>query len=455
MHSAGEPAAAGTACARRRRGADFPRAARRGNRALRGTLGPRDAGAAGVRPGDDHLRRGPDPVGGAGAVLGTVRRRPCASRAGAAARRADHHRARDTAEHDSSCAARNRGRDRGKPADRRGADDGKLPDPTGRTERAPQPGRGDREERADDGRVELRAAAAQHLAKGSRPGERPFVGPSRGHDLERVGEPDDPRPEADLRAAQPARIAAAVEMLVVLQDDVAVPVEPTGERRREPGADRRMEPQRLPFPFGRLSRLAQQLRRHLELADVVDQRRPAQPVAGGGGQLHLGGDHVGEDPHPLAVPPGHPIVTGQRRHEREDRGRRCDRFCVGDARRQQLQMPQRAGLAGDPPTRGRLAGKQDRELEQRGQRQQPPKLPAGRPGDQAADEHDRGEPSDAGSHRLRRGNQPGDDEGERDAHRHRREQDHAPQQQRDSAARSPARQFVIHQRCVDLRDSRG
>ncbi len=185
----------------------------------------------------------------------------------------------------------------------------------------------------------MRAAALDDLAQRLHPGERALVRTRRCHHLEGVGQPDDPRAKADLVARQTRRIPAAVEMLVMLDDDFGIFAKPGRERRREPRADLRVHAQPAPFRGCRLRGLAKQASRHVELADVVDQGGPAQPVAVGFRQLHLLRDHVGEHAYPIGVPPGHPVVLRERSHQREDRHGRLGRLGFGNAVRQEFEMP--------------------------------------------------------------------------------------------------------------------
>ncbi len=57
---------------------------------------------------------------------------------------------------------------------------------------------------------------------------------------------------------------------------------------------------------------------HSELADVVEERRPAEPVPIGQGEPHFVGDHVRKGPYTLRVPTGLSIVAAERGGKRED-----------------------------------------------------------------------------------------------------------------------------------------
>ena len=70
-----------------------------------------------------------------------------------------------------------------------------------------------------------------------------------------------------------------------------------GDAREDVAAVRRMAPDRGPFVGVGLSGLVEDLVRHRELADVVQQRRPAQPAAVILGQTHFLGDHVRIERH--------------------------------------------------------------------------------------------------------------------------------------------------------------
>src|SRR5439155_9209681 len=75
------------------------------------------------------------------------------------------------------------------------------------------------EERVDDLRIELRAAAALHLATGFVDGQRRSIGTIGGHRIEGVGHGEDARPQRDALAGDGIRIARAVPALVVMTHD--------------------------------------------------------------------------------------------------------------------------------------------------------------------------------------------------------------------------------------------
>jgi hypothetical protein len=63
--------------------------------------------------------------------------------------------------------------------------------------------------------------------------------------------------------------------------------------------------------------VVEQPRRDRQLADVVEQRRPAQPVAVLGRQVSFLGDEVGQRLDALGMPAGPPVVLPERHDERE------------------------------------------------------------------------------------------------------------------------------------------
>ena len=93
--------------------------------------------------------------------------------------------------------------------------------------------------------------------------------------------------------------------------------QPRGERTDDPGALIGVPPDVVHLRAGELRRLREDLGRDHQLADVVEQRGPAQAGLIGGGQLHLVGDEVGEHPNTLRVTAGLPVVNAQRCDELE------------------------------------------------------------------------------------------------------------------------------------------
>ena len=256
--------------------------------------------------------------------------------------------------------------------------------------RAAQPRRGQAHHRADDGRVELLARPLHQLAMCGDPRDGSPVGAGRGHHLVGVGDRDDASAEADLAAGQPARVARAVVPLVVLDDHVAPLAQPRQQRSGDLRAVRRVRAQQGPLLVGGLARLVEDRRRHAQLADVVQDRGPAQQVAVTCGDVHRLGDEVGEHPHPFGVTAGRPVVRAQGGDQPEDlpRGDRWVGARFPDPGELLLDRAVANGVARDREARGCAVGEEHAQLEQRDQRQ-------GAPGD----------PVDHDERRRRHGNE--------------------------------------------------
>ena len=100
--------------------------------------------------------------------------------------------------------------------------------------------------------------------------ERRAVRPVVDHGVVRIRDGDDPRAERDLGAAQAVRVAAAVEALVVVQDDRDRLPQARG-LLEDDLADARVLPDRLPLGVRQRRRLVEDLVRDRDLAQVVEQ----------------------------------------------------------------------------------------------------------------------------------------------------------------------------------------
>ena len=103
------------------------------------------------------------------------------------------------------------------------------------------------------------------------------VGPGRRHGVEGVGHGDDPGELRDLLAAQPGRVAQAVDALVVVEDPLEGLVEEL-DVLEHLGAAQRVRLDHRELVVGEAARLLQDLRGHAELADVVEDPGVAQGV---------------------------------------------------------------------------------------------------------------------------------------------------------------------------------
>jgi hypothetical protein len=64
----------------------------------------------------------------------------------------------------------------------------------------------------------------------------------------------------------------------------------------------------LPFLVGRLARFVEDVGMDRQLTDVVQERRPAEPVAVVGRESQFVGDEVGEETHAFRVTPSTTVV---------------------------------------------------------------------------------------------------------------------------------------------------
>ena len=122
-----------------------------------------------------------------------------------------------------------------------------------------------------EARVELGAGHPPQLRDRVVEAHRRAVGVAGGHHVEAVGHGQDPREQRDLLAGQVARVAAAVDPLVVAEHDLrhlAVAVHAADDV----GAPLRMRADQLPVLLGE-ARRGQRVVGEGELADVVQQPR--------------------------------------------------------------------------------------------------------------------------------------------------------------------------------------
>ena len=154
--------------------------------------------------------------------------------------------------------------------------------------------------------------------------ERPrrAVDARREHRVERVRDVDDPRAERDRVPRQAARVAAAVEALVVVPDRGHRLVEEP-EPLDDPRALLGVALHDHPLVVGQRRRLEQDRVRDRELADVVEERRVAELVEVGLRELELAADREREllDAARVAGRVGVAGVDGRR--EGLHRGRRA------------------------------------------------------------------------------------------------------------------------------------
>ena len=254
------------------------------------------------------------------------------------------------------------------------------------------PGKAGTEEGPHAGRVQLRPGDVRELAAGSTYRHRPLVAARRGHHLEDVGHRDDPAREGDVMASETPRIAEPVEPFVVLLDGSAPVAEPLEQRARHRRASGRVAPHDLPLGRVQRGRLVEDPRRHVDLAEVVQQGGPAQAVAGVLRQMQLLREDVGEDPDPFGVTAGAPVVRAQRRQQSED----ACRGLAGRLARTRpcplLEHPRVAHRARQLEARGRPVGKEHGHAEQRREGEHAPQQPLGNKSDGDGEDAEREDP---------------------------------------------------------------
>ena len=192
-----------------------------------------------------------------------------------------------------------------------GREQRQLRQPGERSHRHPQLAQRDAQEGANDRRIELCSGTVGELLTGGGGWLGLLIRADRCHHVERVGNRDDSRRQADLGLSQPVRVSATVPAFVVFTHGLNPLTEPTRQRRRELGTDLGVGLDDLVLVGVQLAGLVEDLERNLELADVVQQRRPLQLVDLVLVQAEFVADHVGVGPHSLGVPPGSTVVQTQ------------------------------------------------------------------------------------------------------------------------------------------------
>src|SRR6266542_276084 len=150
--------------------------------------------------------------------------------------------------------------------------------------------------------IELRARTAGELLKRPLDRARRLIRAGMGHRVECVGDADDPRLQRDALPAQSIGIARAIDVLVMPAGD------PTGDLEalalgQNLGAPHRMATHDRPFVGRQRPGLEQDPVGHMELADVVEHRRPTDVSGPLGVQARGPGELLGNklDPHDVVA----------------------------------------------------------------------------------------------------------------------------------------------------------
>ena len=134
-------------------------------------------------------------------------------------------------------------------------------------------------QRADDGRVELRAGVARKLQAGVLDVHRLAVRAVAGHRVEGVADQHDAAGQRDLAGLQAVGVAAAVPALVLVADR-AGDLFKAGHGHDDALADHRVLLHHFPLLVVELARLVQDLVGDSDLADVVQQRDVGDVLTG-------------------------------------------------------------------------------------------------------------------------------------------------------------------------------
>src|SRR5438093_7384048 len=155
-----------------------------------------------------------------------------------------------------------------------------------------------REERLDDGRVELASRRLAQAARGFVCAEPPPVRTVGRHRVERVADQDDPRLDRDLLAGLAVGIPQSVPALVAGADD-RPHLRQTGDRREDPLTELRVHLDEPALLVGQRAGLEQDARRNADLAAVVEERAELEPLQRHGLEAELPADlerHVRDPP---------------------------------------------------------------------------------------------------------------------------------------------------------------
>ena len=347
-----------------------------------------------------RARRAPQRRGGVGATGGAAARRLRRERGAAreqAGRRGGHDGGRGGRE-------RRRRRRQWQPPEDRG-----VREPGERAHRETEPAERDTEQRTHDPRVELRSGAARHLLARAR-GARRLLVRARGRDyVEHVGDRDDPPGQRDLLAGEAGWVALAVPPLMVLAHRGGPLAQPFAQRLDELGAVdgcRRSAFHSSSVGLPGLLRISSgTFNLPTSWRSAAQFRRSSSCF----GKPQLFADHARVGANPLGVAPGQAVVRVERGDESEEPlgslGRRLAGAPAAHLGEPLLHRLHRSRPHRRPEARRGPVGEEQRQLEQRGERQQPPRQTVDRHDDQRG----RGAQADPPRDEERRGGRLRDD----------------------------------------------
>ena len=265
-------------------------------------------------------------------------------------------------------------------------------DPRHGTSGEPEPSEGHLEQCTCDVGVELGSRTALDLRTGLGRRHGLLVGTGTGDHIEGVGHRDDPPRQGDVLARQAVGIPGTVESFMVLHDRQHLVTEPVLQRSHQFGTRCRVGLDDLELVVGEPARLVEDLPRHLDLSDIVQERSPTQSFQGPAVEPHLLTYHLGIGADPLGVTAGEPVVGVQGRDE--------DQQALGGLRRSLTDHtvaglldhpPEVRGGAGDeryPEARRRPVREHERQPQQGSEGEQPARHAFEQPvGGHGKDEH--------------------------------------------------------------------
>jgi len=194
-------------------------------------------------------------------------------------------------------------------------------------------------------------------------------------DVVGIGDRDDAASHRDLIPGERKRIAAAVVLQVMLVKRMRPVAEPVPERPEVLHACGRVGPQRGPFVVVRRRVLVQDLARHIELAEVMQQCRPLKPFEIAVAQSHLFTDQTGVAADPFRMASGQAVMACQLRECRQQvagMGSQVGRIRILKCLRESLARAEAPHDRPDPA--GDLVGEGHRQPEQRDGRKRPESL---------------------------------------------------------------------------------
>ena len=265
--------------------------------------------------------------------------------------------------------------DRGAQPDGRSLEADGMTEPTDRTTGQPQPAQADVQEGSRDRRVELAAGTPGDLHTGILGRHGLLVAPGARHHVVRVGDGNDATRQADVRTRGVGWVALPVPAQVVFVGCPQPVAQPWLQRFQVGDGGCRVAGQDLPLGIAGPPVLVEDLRGHIELADIVQERRPLELLPIGGRQSHLLGDHHRVRPHSLRMPSGGPIVAVDCLDEVEHV--LTVRYLIALLVCGQVIVDSSAQLCGRPPakrlsiSRRGFVGEHQREAQERREREEP------------------------------------------------------------------------------------